>query len=188
MPAAPPRQRLLDAARELLYVDGIHATGVDALSARAGVSKRTLYREFGTKDGLVAEYLRCFGETGVLPAEDLLADPDRPGRDRLLDALDQLGRDVEDWGWRGCPATNAALELTEPGHPALRVSAEHKRRFRERARAALADAGVPEPAIAAEQVAVLWDGALVQAVLQRSAEPVLHARALVASLLEGASR
>jgi AcrR family transcriptional regulator len=185
-PPDPPRRRILDAARELFYAEGVQATGVDALSARAGVSKRTLYREFGSKDALVAEYLRRFGEPGELPAEDVLADRERPGRERVLSAFDALARDVERFGWRGCPAAAAALELADPTHPARVAGAAHKRRFRGRAEAALTDAGVAEPAQVARQLALLWDGALVHAVVERSAEPVRDARALAELLLDGA--
>jgi AcrR family transcriptional regulator len=187
--AAAPRLRILDAARELFYADGIGATGVDAVSARAGVSKRTLYREFGSKDALVAEYVRRFGVPGALPAEDLLADEGRPGRERLLAAFAALAADVERYGWRGCPATGAALELADPGHPAREAVLAHKRRFRERAAAAAHDAGVPRRAAArvAEQLAVLWDGALVHAVIERSPEPVHAARRLAERVVDDAA-
>src|SRR5919107_2555201 len=54
----PGAERLLEAASELFYREGIRAVGVDTVSERAGVSKRTLYNRFGGKDELVAEYLR----------------------------------------------------------------------------------------------------------------------------------
>lgn len=66
------------APTSLFYADGVHATGVDALSACAGVSKRTLYREFGSKDALAAEYLRRFGEPGENPPRTFSLTPDDP--------------------------------------------------------------------------------------------------------------
>src|ERR671916_3484217 len=80
----PGAERLLDAASELFYREGIGAVGVDTVSERAGVSKRTLYNRFGGKDALVAEYLRRRDEgwkaylrgateTVVEPKEKLLA-------------------------------------------------------------------------------------------------------------------
>ncbi len=189
MPALlPPRRRILDAARALFTAQGVTATGVDAISARAGVSKRTLYREFGSKEALTACYLREFGDPGVLPAEDLLADAARPGRDRLLAAFAVLADDAARGGWRGCPATAAAVEIADAAHPARTVAHEHKERFRGRVSAALRDAGVAEAAVGtlALRIAVLWDGALVQAVVQRTAAPVHEARALVAELLDAA--
>ncbi len=186
MPGLPPRRRILDAARALFTAQGVTATGVDAISARAGVSKRTLYREFGSKEALTACYLRELGDPGVLPAEDLLADPARPGRERLLAAFEALTDDVARGGWRGCPAAGAAVELPDAGHPARVVAREHKERFRARVVVALRDAGVRGPAVGtlALRIAVLWDGALVQAVVQRTAEPVHTARARDGELLD----
>ncbi len=184
--AAPPRDRILAAARALFYAGGIEPTGVDAIAGAAGVSKRTLYREFGSKDALVAEYVRRFSDPGALPAEDVLADAERPGRERILGAFAALAVGVEQAGWRGCPATAAAVELAEATHPARTAGAEHKRRFRARAEAAARDAGAADPAAIAGQIAILWDGALVHAVVERSAAPVHAARALAARLLDAA--
>lgn len=185
-----PRRRILDAARALFRARGVTATGVDAITAAAGVSKRTLYREFGSKEALTACYLRELGDPGVLPAEDLLADPARPGRERLLGAFQVLADDVARSEWRGCPATGAAVELADAGHPARAVARRHKERFRGRVATALRDAGVPAAAVEvlALRIAVVWDGALVQAVVQRTAEPVHAARALVGELLDAELR
>ena len=61
-PSTPsPRQRLLDAAADLFYRQGIGAVGVDLVSKAAGVSKRTLYQQFGSKDQLIAESLDAQG-------------------------------------------------------------------------------------------------------------------------------
>jgi AcrR family transcriptional regulator len=184
--SSSPRERILEAARELFYAQGVQATGVDALSARAGVSKRTLYREFGSKDELVAEHLRRFARPGSVPAEDVLSDEALPGGERVLAAFDRLADGGAASDWRGCPVSGPALELADPAHPARAVSAEHKRRFRGRVAGALAEAGVAEPELLAAHVALLWDGALVHAVIERSPEPVHAARALVERLLRDA--
>ena len=62
MPRSTPRQRLIDAAADLFYRQGIGAVGVDLVSKAAGVSKRTLYQQFGSKEQLVAEALDARGE------------------------------------------------------------------------------------------------------------------------------
>ncbi|MFG3307065.1 TetR/AcrR family transcriptional regulator [Streptomyces wuyuanensis] len=132
-PAAPRRvtltpgaRRVLEAASRLFYEHGIHAVGVDLIAAEAGVTKKTLYDRFGSKDQLVVEYLadrderwRDFlagrlAEAGPSPADGVLA---------VLDAS-------RDWsarhGNRGCSMVNAHAEIDDPGHPAHQVIAGQK--------------------------------------------------------------
>lgn len=182
--AAPPRERLLAAARELFYVDGITLTGVDALAARAGVSKRTLYREFGSKDELVRAYLERFGEPGGLPPEDVLLDDALPPAERITGAFTALEAAVTATGFRGCPAANALAELPDPTSPGRRAAQEHKHRFRARLEAALRELGADDPVRTARWLALVWDGALAQASAEGSARPVRDARALVTTLLD----
>lgn len=176
---------MLDAARDLFYVDGIQTTGVDAIAARAGVSKRTLYREFGSKDELVRAYLERVGEPGGIPAEDVLLDPALPPAQRVLGAFAALADMLVATGFRGCPAANALAELTEPTSLGRRAAQEHKQRFRDRLEGALRELGHPDPVTTARQLALLWDGALAQAASQRSAQPAHDAHALAARLLTG---
>ena len=183
MNGSPPRQRLLDAARDLFYVGGIQATGVDALAARAGVSKRTLYREFGSKDELARAYVEGFGEPGAIPAEDVLVDASLPPDERITGAFAALEKALVATGFRGCPAANALAELPDPAHPARAAAQEHKRRFVTRLERALRELGDLDAKATARQVALLWDGALVHANSQRSSVPVRDARDLVARLL-----
>ena len=84
-----PRQRLLDAAADLFYRQGIGAVGVDLVSKAAGVSKRTLYQQFGSKDRLIAESLDARGDAILgldIPAEN----PDAPARQQILAVFDGL--------------------------------------------------------------------------------------------------
>ncbi|HYW53719.1 MAG TPA: helix-turn-helix domain-containing protein [Dongiaceae bacterium] len=142
---------IAEVAARLFYRDGIHAVGVDLVAATAGLTKRTLYRHFRSKDELIAASLRRaprvqFPEHGA-PVE------------RILGAFDQLEMFLDGSEYRGCPYIIFTAELTEPGHPARRLI-EHllaKRRawFRERA----VEAGLQNPDDVAEQLDVLFDGA-----------------------------
>jgi AcrR family transcriptional regulator len=142
---------IAEVAATLFYRDGIHAVGVDRVAATAGLTKRTLYRHFRSKDELIAASLRRaprvqFPEHGA-PVE------------RILGAFDQLETFLDGSEYRGCPYIIFTAELTEPGHPARRLI-EHllsKRRawFRERA----VEAGLQNPDDVAEQLDVLFDGA-----------------------------
>jgi AcrR family transcriptional regulator len=116
------RQRLLDAAADLFYRQGIGAVGVDLVSKAAGVSKRTLYQQFGSKDQLVAQSLDAHGMDILglyLPA----GGSDVPPREQILAIFDGLGRWTASDAFRGCPFVNTATELADPGHPARRGSA-----------------------------------------------------------------
>ena len=117
----PGAERLLEAASDLFYREGIRAVGVDTISARAGVSKRTLYNRFGGKDELVAEYLRRRDERwrGYLQERtDGVVDP----REKLLAVFGAYEEWLVGEDLRGCAFANAAAEIPEPEHPARIVA------------------------------------------------------------------
>ena len=163
--AAPgPRQRLLDAAADLFYRQGIGAVGVDLVSKAAGVSKRTLYQQFGSKDQLIAESLDAHGMSVLGQCLSPGGDDISP-RQQILAVFDALGRWMASDEFRGCPFVNTATELADPGHPARRVARDYKLRLRgyfarqaERGHAA-------DPERLADQLVVVFDGAIVQAVM-----------------------
>jgi len=185
-PVAETNARIAAVAADLFHEQGIKASGVEALSRAAGISKRTLYERFGSKDGLVvAAYdsldLPVF-ELLTGPAEAATADP-REQLDQLFVQLEVMVRLPE---FRGCPFTNAASELTDPDHPAHDVVRRHKDRLRRwilvRARAA----GLAEPDRLARRLTVVFAGAQAQALVQRSPRPVRDAREIARALVDAA--
>src|SRR5438046_1653731 len=127
-------ERIFQTARELFYREGTRAVGVDEIVAKACATKPTLYRAFGSKDRLIAAYLRERGEhfwTGFDAA--VAAHPGDP-RAQILAFLDATAEQALTAGWRGCGVTNAALEYPDPGHPARKVAVEHKAALRVRLR------------------------------------------------------
>lgn len=182
-PTTPsPRQRLLDAAAGLFYRQGIGAVGVDLVSKAAGVSKRTLYQQFGSKDQLIAESLDAQGMAILgmyLPA----ADHDGPPRQQILAVFDGLDHWTATDAFRGCPFVNTATELTDPGHPARRVARDYKMRLRDYFVRQAERGGATDPQRLADQLIVVFDGIIVQAVMGTA----LHAgaaRTAVAALLD----
>jgi AcrR family transcriptional regulator len=170
-------------AAEQFHEHGITSTGVDALARAAGISKRTLYQRFGSKDGLiVAAY-----ESLDLPVYEMFTRPAEAASDDPAGQLDALFAGLEYAvtmpEFRGCPFSNAAAELADPGHPAHAIVRRHKERLRKWMRVRLRDAGTPHPDLASRQLAVLWAGAQAQALVQRSAAPVRDARALARSVV-----
>lgn len=159
--AIPPRERILAAASDLFYRQGIRAVGVDAIAEAAGTNKMTLYRHFESKDALVAEYLRRLSsKSQQFWAFIEREHPDSP-RKQLGAWLEAAGRDANDPQGRGCALANAAVELAEKDHPARRVIEEHKHAQRDRLAKLCADAGLKQPEMLADELFMLLEGARV---------------------------
>jgi len=155
----PPRQRILKSAHELFYGQGIRGVGVEAVAAAAETNKMTLYRHFTSKDELVAAYLREV-------AEEIEASWDRMGtlhpddpRGHIIAWLKDMGRQMERPESRGCPITNAAIELPDAAHPGRQVIEEHKRGMRRRFAENAKRAGLKRAEMIGEQLLLLLDGA-----------------------------
>src|SRR5277367_4153413 len=103
------RERLLAAADELFYRDGVHSTGIDAVIEKAGVAKGSLYYIFGGKDELVAAYLRGRHERFRQQVEEAQAGIDDPA-DKILALFDALADYISLPEYRGCPFDSAAAE------------------------------------------------------------------------------
>jgi AcrR family transcriptional regulator len=158
MSVPSPRDRLLAAAAELTYAGGVEATGVDAIAARAGVTKRTLYRQFGSKDALVGAALAALDEPAlaVLRAavERRIARGSRPV-DALFAALARL---FAGEAYRGCAFLNASLEVANRGHPIHATTRAHTDGRRRLVAELCAAEGVEDSTVVAG-VALLVEGA-----------------------------
>jgi AcrR family transcriptional regulator len=159
--AAPPRARILKAARELFYRHGLHTVSVDAIAQAADTNKITLYRHFASKDDLVAECLREYGrmlETAWAEIERVHAGPPK---EQLLAWLRFLAEFKLGGTERDCAFANAAVELPEPDHPARRVIEECKRRHRDLIIELCRKAGLRNPELLAGELFLLCEGARV---------------------------
>lgn len=158
--AAETRRHILASAYLLFYRDGFQRSGVDAVAEAAGVTKRTLYNHFPSRDALIAAVLEAqadFAEAevrrwcrkGSATPEELVAD---------------IFADLRQWaatpGWRGSGFTRAAMELAwAPGHPARAAAAMQKLTVERSLAAALTEAGAAEPARLAKALVLLIEGA-----------------------------
>jgi len=155
----PVRDRILETASEMFYRDGIRAVGIDAIIARCGVAKMSLYRNFPSKDALVAAWLNerdaAFWQRWGRAEASRAGDP----RGCLEAILDMVAARVAHPKWRGCPFLNTVTEFPEPDHPARAVILANKAAVRERLRTLAAAAGARDPDLLAQQLQLLIDGA-----------------------------
>lgn len=180
----PAAERIMATVSRMFYEEGIRAVGVDTIAEEAEVSKITIYNNFGSKDELVAAYLRRRDERWravLLRDTDLYTDP----VERLLAAFDAYGEYLfDEEGYRGCAFINAAAEITDPDHPARAVIRAHKDGTREHLSKLATEAGFQDPEALAERLLILLEGAWVTAVVRRSAEPLDSAREVARLLME----
>jgi AcrR family transcriptional regulator len=176
---ADVKERILRTASELFYREGARAVGVDLVVARAGVAKTSLYRHFGTKDGLIAAFLERedeqFWEQWDRVAQRHHADP----RAEVIAHMQWIGERIGRKPYRGCPQLNVAAEFPEDEHPARVVALNHKEKMRRRLREIAERLGADRPDELAAQFLLLINGAFVssQVIATEEAVPVLVAAA-----------
>ena len=153
------RGRIVDAAYQRFYQGGFARVGVDAIADAAGITKRTLYQHFESKDALIAAVMDAQHE---LMLARIRAWSDGAGGN-LREVVGALFGGLQQWatkpGWRGSGFTRAAIEFSDsPGHPARRAAHRHKLAVEDELRRVLHDAGLEAPAALARQLMVLIEG------------------------------
>jgi AcrR family transcriptional regulator len=181
-----PRERLLAAADELFYEEGICSVGVDRILKRADVARASLYTTYGSKEELVKAYLRRRSDAWrAQVAEELPVRWDTP-RDRILGVFEMLAAWFEIPGYHGCPFINASAEA--PAEPAVQeVRDGHRAWVRELFAGLGREAGARDPDALSAQLVLLYDGSMVGAQLDRGAAPGTAARAAAAALVDAAT-
>ena len=187
-PRVPARDRLLSAAAALFYDHGIAGTGIDAVVARAGVAKKSLYNNFASKADLVAQYLDA-RHAEWLALHDARASQARTPQARVLAVFDAYRDHAEsayEHGFRGCGLLNAAAELPAD-HPGRDTVRRHKEQVEALIEDALRDLTTPDRAAAlARQMAFLLEGAITRAGLERDSRCVSQAREMAETLMGAA--
>lgn len=178
------RERLLAAATELFYAEGIHTVGIDRIIERAGVAKASLYNTFGSKDELVRAYLQDRHVSSADRITTGIAGFDTP-RDRLLGVFTIQSERMRDPAFRGCAFANATAE-SEAGGVAEQATDEYRAWVRSLFTDLATELGVPEPGALAEQLVMLYDGANASARMDRNPGAALAARAAAEALLDAA--
>lgn len=175
----PAGERLLATASELFYRNGIHAVGVDLIAERAGTTKKTLYDRFGSKNNLVALYLRTRFERWQVFVDERLAAVE-PGPGKVLAAFDVLA----EWlaaNTCGCAFVNANAEIGRTDHPGVAVIRAEKKWMRERYEELVREAGLPS-ALGA-YLHLLHEGAIVSLTSGAQEDAVANAKSAARELL-----
>jgi AcrR family transcriptional regulator len=180
----PPRERLLEAARELFYAEGVHKVGVDRVIEQAGVAKASLYSTFGSKEGLVSAYLEEYHDRVIgrrRAAAEAETDPVRA----ILAVFDSLARDYQRPDYNGCAFSGARAE--EPAGGPVDVAARaYRAEMRDIFRELCVSAGTREPDLLAWQLQLIYSGGAESAKIERNADVAAAQRAAVETLLEAA--
>jgi AcrR family transcriptional regulator len=178
------RQRILDAAAELFYREGINATGVERLATESSVSKRTLYQHFPSKTAVVEEYLRSIEQSVGNPIRPEAHAADQTPRERLLALFDipiRGGAPV-----RGCPFHNAAVEAAGAMPGVQKIVRATKRNFIDGLAELAKQAGAADPRLLGNQLAVLYEGAAALATSLDDSWPWALARSAAETLIDQA--
>jgi AcrR family transcriptional regulator len=186
-PKAPrpcPRDRLLKAADELFYAEGVHSVGIDRVIERADVARASLYSNFGSKDELVRAYLErrmAASTTRLTTAIEAHTDP----RERLLSIFDAQDMLFTGPDFRGC-AFNRATAEARPGSAADEVSQAYRLWISDLFEKLAAAAGAPDPVLLGRQIHVLYDGGMLAASQDHDTTIAAASRAAAAALLDAA--
>jgi AcrR family transcriptional regulator len=175
------RERLLAAANELFYDEGVHTVGIDRVIEHAGVAKASLYNTFGSKDALVRAYLETRHDD---MAQRIMAVVDRYDApcERLLAVFEAQAEIAAEAGYRGCAFARASAE-SHPGDLVEQATSTYRGWVRGLFTELARQAGVPEPQVLARQLHLLYDGASQSARLDHDPAAALAARAAAAVLL-----
>ena len=158
--SSPARDRLLEAATRLFYTEGIHAVGVDRIIAEGNVTRATFYRHFPGKEDLVEAYVGV-EDAAIRAAFDAARATSSDPREIAEALIQGIADDVARRHTRGCPFINAAAEYPDEGSGVRTAVREHREWFRGVLEEVARGVGHPDPAVAAGQLVLLRDAALV---------------------------
>lgn len=164
----PTRDRIVAAASDLFYGEGIRAVSVDAVAERAGVTKRTLYYHFASKDDLIAAYLQQREQPNLARFRRWYGEAEGGVAEKTRAVFRNLARAARRPTWKGCAFLRTSAELANmPGHPAMKIGAAHKKDFESWFTALFEAEGLAGPALLARQVVLLLDGSFAIVLLHR---------------------
>jgi AcrR family transcriptional regulator len=180
-----PRERLLDAANDLFYAEGVQSVGIDRVIERAGVAKASLYSTFGSKEELVRAYLERRHEAQLTRLGTAIETAGADPMERILAVFDAQARMFREPTFHGCAFTMASAEAPPGGQIELATEsyrADIKRLFVELSE----QAGAPDPELLGTQLQLLYDGGSLSVRMDRNPEISAPQRAAAAALVGAA--
>ncbi|OOG73906.1 TetR/AcrR family transcriptional regulator [Sinorhizobium sp. A49] len=181
------RETIVAAAAKLFYAEGIRAVSVDAVAEAAGMTKRTLYYHFESKDDLIAAYLEGRDQPNLALFRKWFEATDGDLAAKVEAIFVNLARVARHPSWKGCGFLRTTAELANmPGHPAIRIGAAHKKKFEAWLAQVFAEAGIDEAGELARQMLLLLDGSFAVVLLHRDASYMESAGKAAAMLVRAA--
>jgi AcrR family transcriptional regulator len=178
------RDRLLAAADELFYDEGVQTVGIDRIIGQAGVAKASLYKTFGSKDELIRAYLEGRHQRRRESIHRELAKVDEP-REKLLAVFDELGMIIQLPGFHGCAFMNASVEA-RPGSAALQAADDYRAWLRGLFVELATSAGAGDPVKLGRELHLLYGGASVCARMDHDLSAAAAAREVAEILIDAA--
>ena len=187
-----PRQtriRIIEAASKLFYSGGIRGVSIDAVAEKAGLTKRTLYYHFESKDDLIAAYLDSRDQPNLKLFARWFAEAGGPLHAAVESLFTNLARSARHPKWKGCGFLRTAAELAAtPGHPAIKAGARHKAGVEAWLASVFGAEGVEGPGELARQIVILMDGAFSAMLVHRDPSYIEAAGRAAAGLVRAALR
>ncbi|MDX3926495.1 MAG: TetR/AcrR family transcriptional regulator [Shinella sp.] len=183
------RERIVAAAAKLFYAEGIRSIGVDAVAEKAGVTKRTLYYHFASKDDLIAAYLQERDQPNLIAYRRWFAEAEGGIADKVAGIFRNLAASARHPKWKGCGFLRTSAELANtPGHPAMKTGAAHKKRVEDWLEGEFRSEGIVAARELARQIALLLDGSFAVVLLHRDPSYMETAAEAAATLVAAAQR
>ncbi len=180
------REKILSSAEQLIYQNGIHATGMDLLVKTSGVARKSIYRYFATKDDVAAAALNERDERWMHWFRTESDKGDTP-QDRILNMFTVLRGWFESEGFRGCAFINTAGEVGDPDDPVRQIAKLHKQKLLDYTLELTEQLNIEQPAALARQLLILMEGAITMSYVMGDCSAADSAQDVAKLLLEQAS-
>ncbi|MBN9673516.1 TetR/AcrR family transcriptional regulator [Roseibium aggregatum] len=164
------RERILTAANKLFYAEGIRAVSLDAIAEKAGITKKTVYYHFKSKDDLIEAYLVSRDQPNLAQFQKWLEAAAGELPDKVAAIFQNIAKAARHPKWKGCGFLRTAAELANmPGHPAMKVGRVHKKKFEAWMATEFEAAGLDRPQDLARHMVLLLDGVFSTLLVHRDA-------------------
>lgn len=179
------RDHIVKSAAKLFYGEGIRAVSVDAVADAAGITKKTLYYHFDSKDDLIAAYLESQDQPTIDLYRKWFEETEGPVEEKVRGLFAKFASVASKPKWRGCGFMRTTAELAStPGHPAVKAGAAHKKKFEHWLTQVLRADAIKEPEDAARKLLVLLDGAASAMLVHRDCDYALKAGEVAVSIVQ----